>query len=84
MVHGQVGQNLAVNFDVAFLQQTNQLGIRKPFQTGGCIDTLNPKGAKISLFCFPVTVSILLPLFPGIFGNSPNIFTGAEITSGFQ
>ena len=82
IVHGQVGENFAVDFDSGFVKGTHQFGIGKTFEASCGIDTLNPKGAEIAFFGFAVAVSVGKTFFPGILGNGPHIFTRAIVSAG--
>ena len=82
MVHSQIGQNLAVDFNAGLVQSTHQLGIRHTFQTGSSVNTLNPQSAEVSFLILAVTESISQTLFPCILGYGPHILSCTEITSG--
>ena len=71
MIHGQISQHLAVDFDPGLVQRTHQLRIRHAFQTGSSIDTLNPQSTEVSLLILTVTERRCQTLFPRILGNGP-------------
>jgi hypothetical protein len=82
VVHGQFGENLAVQVDIGGMNFTHELGVRHSVETGCSVNTLNPQGTEATLFVFTVPVSILETFFNRVFGNGPYIFTGTEITLG--
>ncbi len=75
LVHGKVGEDLAVDFDTGFVQGTHQTAVGETFQTGGSIDTLNPQTTEFALFVLTVAVSIGQTLLPSILGNGPHILS---------
>ena len=81
IVHRQIGKNFPVDFDACFVERTHEFRVGEAFETGGSVDTLNPQGAEIAFFRFPVAVSIGQTFFPSVFGNSPDIFTGTDVTA---
>ena len=82
VVHGQVGQHLAVHFDTGLVQRPHELGVRHAFEAGGGVDTLYPQGAEVAFFHLAVAVSIQQPFFPGIFRNGPHVLAGQVIAPG--
>ena len=82
MVHGQVGQNLAVEFNAVGVKLAHQLAVGHSLNARTSVDTGNPKGAKVALLSTAVTVGVTQGFFNGVFGNRPNIFTAAKLASG--
>ena len=82
MVHGQVGEHLAVDLDTSLMKQAHQLRVRETLQTSGSVDTLNPQGTEDSLLGLTVTVCLGQTLLPSILGNGPNVLSCTKVTSG--
>src|ERR1700710_4469 len=49
VVNGQLGENLAIQFDPGQLQAVDKLRVADAAQLGGCTDTDNPERAKLAL-----------------------------------
>lgn len=82
IVKGKVSENLTVDFNTSFVDETHELGIAEVLKTSGSIDTLNPERAEIALFVLAVTISVSKTFFPGVFSNCPHISAAAEVTTG--
>lgn len=80
-VDGEVGEDLAVDFDAGFVEGTHQLGVRETFEAGSSVDTLNPESAKVALFGATVAERIGQTFFPGVFGNGPDVLTCAIVAA---
>ncbi len=58
VVHGDIGEHLAVDLDVCQLQPMNEPAIAEAIDAGGGIDARNPEAAKIAFLVAAVTVRI--------------------------
>lgn len=82
IIHGQIGEYLAVDVDIVGVNLTHELGVRHAVLAGSGVDTLDPQGTESAFLGFAVAVGILQTFFDGVFGNRPYIFTGAPVTLG--
>ena len=82
VVHGQVGEHLAVDLDTSLGEFAHQDRITHTLQTSGGIDTLNPQAAEVALLVTTIAVGIGQTLLPGILCYCPNILTGSKIATG--
>ena len=82
IVHGEVGEHLAVDLDPGLVDKTHELGVGKVLETGGSVDTLDPEGAEIALFLLAVAVGVGETLLPGVFGDGLHIAAAAVISAG--
>ena len=82
VVHGQVGEHLAVYFDAGFVDEAHQLAVGKVFHAGGGVDTLYPERAEVAFLLLAVAVGIRETLFPSVLGYGPYIATATIITAG--
>ncbi len=82
IVHGEVGENLAVDFDSGLVDESHKLAVGKILKTRSSVDTLNPESAEIALFVLTVAICICETLFPSVLGYCPHIAAATEITSG--
>ena len=82
VVHSQIGQHLAVDFDTCLMNGTHKLRIVQSLQTGCSVDTLDPQGAELSLLVLTVTECIGQTFFPSILGNGPDVLSCTKVTSG--
>ena len=82
IVHGEVGEHLAVDLDTCLVESTHELGIAHALETGSSIDTLNPQGAEVAFLVATVTICIGETLLPRVLGYGPNVLASAEVTSG--
>ncbi len=80
IVHGEVSENLTVDFHTSLVDQAHKLAVRQPFKTGSSVDTLNPEGAEIALFLLAVAVGVGETLLPGVLSYSPHI-TAASVVA---
>ncbi len=82
VIHGQVGEDFAVQFNRRTVQFAHQFGIGQTLLTGCRIDTGNPKVAEMALLGFAIPVGIDQTFFDGVFGDREDRGTGGEITLG--
>ena len=80
-VDGEVGEDLAVDFDAGLVEGTHQLRVRVTFEWSGSVDTLNPESAEVALFGATVAEGIGQTFFPSVFGNGPNVLTCAIVAA---
>ena len=73
MVHGEVGQNLAVEADILSLVLTHQFLIGHAVAAGCSVDTLYPQAAEFPFLVLTTYVRIGQTLFDSIFRYCPNI-----------
>ena len=81
LIHSEVSEHLAVDFDTCFLQRAHQLAVAQSFETSGSVDTLNPQCAEITLFVLAIAISILETFLPSVLGNCPYVGTATKIAS---
>ena len=82
MVHGQVGKNLAVQFDIIGLHRAHELGIRHSMQTGPGIDTGDPQGAEIAFFVSAIAVLKQHRFLYRVLGYGPDVLASSVIALG--
>src|SRR5690554_3867662 len=82
LVHGQIGQNLTIDFNIRFLQASDQTAVRQTVCTGTSVDTGNPQCAERALTVATVTVGILTSLDNRLLGNAEYTATSAVVTFG--
>ena len=82
IIHGQVGEHLAVDLDTSLGEFAHQDTVTHALQASGSIDTLNPQTAEIALLVTTVAVGIGQTLLPGILCYCPNILTGSKVATG--
>src|SRR5690606_27675077 len=68
-VHGQIGQNLTVDFDRRFFQASDQTAVGQTVDTSTSIDTGDPQSTELTLALLAVTVGILTRLDDRLLGN---------------
>ena len=56
IMHGNIGQDLAVQPHIGALEASHKLAIRKPMQASCGIDPYNPQSSKISLAGPTITI----------------------------
>ncbi len=81
VVEREVGEDFAVDFDACLVDKSHELGVGQVFETGSCVDTLNPKCAEVAFFVFAVTIGVGETFFPGVFGNGPHVTAAAEVAA---
>ena len=77
IMHGNVGQHLAVNLDPGLIQPVDKAAIRHIVLAGRGIDALDPQRTKRTLAPFTVAVGVLHRFLDRLFGDSNRIFTPA-------
>ena len=82
LIHGQVGQYLAIEADAFLAQQVNEGGIGQSFGADGGIDTGDPQCAVFPFLQFAADITILKALFQDVLGDGIYIFTFAVKTFG--
>lgn len=82
VVHGQVGEHLAVDLDACFVYEAHQLGVGKILHACGGVDTLNPESAEVALFLLAVAISVCKTFLPSILGYGPYVAARTIISAG--
>ena len=82
IVHGEVSENLAVDFHTCFVDEAHKLAVRQPFKTGCSVDTLDPESTEIALFLLAVAVGVGETLLPCILRYGPHITAAAIVATG--
>ena len=82
IVHGQVGEHLAVDLDTRLGEFAHEDAVTHALQTSSSIDTLNPQTAEIALLVAAVTIGIGQTLLPGVLCYCPNILAGSKVAAG--
>lgn len=75
LVHGQIGQNLAVHFDASQRQTVDEAAVcqRLVVAAHGGVDPLDPQGAEVALAILAVTRCILVGLVDRLRGDLEDI-----------
>ena len=82
VVHGEIGENLAVETDVLLRELAHELREGDAVLTGSGVDSLNPESAEATLLGLAVTVSVGETFLVSVLRYSPDILSGEEITAG--
>ena len=82
VVHGEVGENLAVETDVLLSELAHELRVGDAVLTGSGVDSLDPESAEATLLGLAVTVSVGETFLVSVLRYSPDILSGEEITAG--
>jgi len=82
MVHGQVGEDLAVEGDALFAELAHELRVRHVILTYAGVDTLYPERPERAFFVAPVTVGIAEPFLQGVLGHRIDIFAASPVPFG--
>ncbi len=82
IVHGELGEHLAVDLDAGCMDETHELGVGKILHACGGVDTLDPEGAEVALFLLAVAVCIGKTLLPGVLRYGPHVAAAAVVTTG--
>ena len=82
IVEGEIGEDFAVDFDTALVNQAHELAVREILETGCGVDALNPKRAEVALFVFTVTIGIGEAFFPCVLCYGPDVAAAAIIAAG--
>src|SRR5690554_1041977 len=80
LVHGQISQNLTIDFHIRFLQACNQTAVRQTVCTGAGVDTGNPQSAEGALAITTVAIGILTSLDDRLFGNAEYTAASTVVT----
>ena len=82
VVHGEVSENLAVEFDARLGQLTHECTVGHAVLASTCIDALNPQAAELTLAELPSYVCVLKAFFDGVLGDRPNVLPGTIVPFG--
>src|SRR5699024_5937089 len=83
VAHGQVGQNLAVEFHTRLPETIHEHAVRHTQLLGTGIDAGDPQPAEITLAGAPVAIRILAGLEYGLTCHPVTATTGAVVTFRF-
>ena len=75
-MHGKVGENLTVHFDLRGSEAFNESGIGQTLCPDTSVDTLNPKTAELAFAFLTVTILILTRLVDGILSVAGRVWSG--------
>ena len=76
-VHGEIGQNLAVQLNTSQLQAVHELTIGQAFDANSSVNALDPKRAEGALLRLAVAIGILARLFDSLTGDANRILPTA-------
>ena len=82
VVHGEAGENLAVETDVLLGELAHELRVGDAVLTGSGIDSLDPESAECTLLGLTVTIGVGETFLVGVLRYGPDILSGEEITAG--
>ena len=82
VVHGEVGEDLAVESDVLLGEFAHELGIRESVLTSRGVDTLDPECAECAFLPATVAIGIGETFLVSVLGYGPDIPPGEEVTAG--
>ena len=82
VVHGQICQHFAVEFDLVGFDFSHKLAVGHTVCSGTSINSGDPKRSEVSFFGFSVAVGVKHGFFYGVFGHGPDVFTSSKITFG--
>src|SRR5450432_4265776 len=82
ILHRNVGEYLAIQFDPGRLQPMNELVVTHPVQFGRRSNAHNPQRPKLPLPLLPPRVSELETAFDGLFGGAVEFRFGEEVAAG--
>lgn len=81
-MHGEIGENLAVNLDPGERETVDEARIGQALIMGAhsSIDPLDPERTEIPLADFPVARCVFLRLVHGLFGDADDVLAAAVVT----
>ena len=82
VVQGEVGEDLAVDFDARLRELVDELAVVHAILADGGVDTDNPQAAEFALLVSSVAISVGLTLFVRVLRHSPHVLSRAELTFG--
>lgn len=82
LVHGQIGQNLTIDFDVSLFQTSDQTAVRQTVSAGASVDTGNPQSAESTLTVTTVTICVLTGFDNRLLGYTEYTATSTVVTFG--
>ena len=82
VVEGEIGEDFAVDFDTALVDEAHELGVAEVVHAGGGVDTLDPDGTHVAFFVLAVAIGVGKTFFPGVLSDGPYIAAAAEVATG--
>src|SRR5690606_17488381 len=82
VAHGQVGQNLAVEFDRSLFQASDEHAVAQTLLTHSGVDTGDPQGTERALFVAAIAIGVLASTHDRLFGDAEYITAAATVTLG--
>lgn len=82
VVHGQVGEHLAVELNVLLGDFADEFRVRHVVAAYCCIDTCDPKSTEVALFHLPLNVGVQQAFLISVLCNGVYVSPCSEITSG--
>ena len=82
VVHGQVGEHLAVDLHASLVDEAHELGVAEVLEASGGVDTLDPEGAEVALLGLTVAVGVGQALLPSVLGDGPDVAAAAVVAAG--
>ncbi|MGQ4809950.1 hypothetical protein NKDENANG_03393 [Candidatus Entotheonellaceae bacterium PAL068K] len=82
IMHGDIGQDFAVQPHIGALEASHELAIRKPMQASCSIDPYNPQASEIPLTGPTITVGKFPTPFDRFTGSPVRFSPGAAIPFG--
>ena len=72
-MHGEIGEDLAVDFDPGLVQAIDKSAIGQAEFTRRGVDALDPQGAEVALLGATVAIGILFGLLDGLNGDAEDV-----------
>src|ERR1035441_2166379 len=82
-VHGQISQNLAVDFDLGLGQRFDEAAVGQVERPDGGVDADNPEVAEVALAGLAIAIGPVLALHGGVFGVAEKFAAAAAVSFGF-
>src|SRR5579871_2012902 len=80
-MHGDVGQNLAIQFHAGFLEPVNELRVAGAVQLAGSRDAHDPQRAELALLLLAAGVGKLEAALDGFLGSLVELGFREEVTA---
>src|SRR6185312_16815 len=82
VVHGDVGQDLAVHRDTGLAQAIDQAAVGQAEHARGGVDADDPQRAELALALLAADIRVLTGLDDGLVGNAEDLATGVVVALG--
>ena len=82
VIHSDVGKDFSIQFNASGFESMDKPTVRQSVQSGGSVNSCDPKSPKIAFSCPPMRVGVVPTFLYRFFSGSLEVIPAAAVTFG--